>query len=70
METRDLVLKSMSHNGTWKATIEGVARPCAEGEEMVMVKGNLVVSKKAKSDKLKEAAAHMNMAQQHMMMMP
>ena len=53
-----------------KATIEGVAQPCAEGEEMVMVKGNLVVSKKAKNDKLKEAAAHMNMAQQHMMMTP
>jgi hypothetical protein len=37
---------------------------------MIMVKGNLVVSKKAKGDKLKEAAAHMNMAQQHMMMTP
>ena len=60
----------MSHNGTWKATIEGAAQPRAEGEEMVMVKGNLVVSKKAKNDKLKEAAAQMNMAQQHMMMTP
>jgi hypothetical protein len=36
----------------------------------MMFKGNLVVSKKAKSDKLKEAAAQMYMAQQQMMMTP
>jgi hypothetical protein len=35
-----------------------------------MIKGSDVVSTSARADKLKEAAKHMNMAQQHMNMGP